>query len=151
MPSRHTRNGRSKSGQLFVYLPHWMLKSVAYRSLTAQARAIHVELIMIYNSRNNGSLALSARDAATRCNINKDTAGRAFKELIEKGFVECVTPGGFSRKDPHATEWRLTHLLCNKTGGVPTKPFMRWSAENQNSVRNEGQSGPKSRTGSGVQ
>jgi hypothetical protein len=94
---------------------------------------------------NNGTIALSARDAARLCKINKDTAGRSFKELIEEGFIEAVTPGGFSRKDPHATEWRLTHQRCDKTGELPSKAFMRRRDEKQNAVPKQGQLGPKPR------
>ncbi len=39
-------------------------------------------------------------DAANAC--------RAFTELRERGFIELVTKGAFSRKSPHASEWRLT-------------------------------------------
>jgi hypothetical protein len=104
-----------------------MLSTPAWRSLTPAARAVYVVLAERYNGQNNGSLALSARDAARLCNINKDTAGRAFRELIDHGFIECVTPGGFSRKVRHATEWRLTVHRCDVRDELPTKDFMRWS------------------------
>jgi hypothetical protein len=145
MPSQHNRKGRSQKGPPFAQLPHWMLDSPAYGSLTPAARAVHVTLIRRYSGFNNGTIALSARDAARLCKINKDTAGRSFKELIEEGFIEAVTPGGFSRKDPHATEWRLTHQRCDKTGELPSKAFMRRRDEKQNAVPKQGQLGPKPR------
>jgi hypothetical protein len=128
-----------------VQLPHWILNSPAYGSLTPAARAVHVELIRRYRGSNNGSIALSARDAAKRCRINKDTASRTFQELIEKGFIVCASPGGFSRKVPHAAEWRLTHHKCDKTGDLPAKTFMRWTGEKQKAVPKQGQPGPKGR------
>lgn len=145
MPNRQDRRGRSKTAGPFVQLHHWMLRSAAYRDLTPAARALFTELVMIYDGKNNGFIALSARDAARRCRVNKDTATRAFRELIEHGFIECVTPGGFSRKVRHATEWRLTHLQCDKTGGAPSKGFMRWPTM-QTAVPNKGQHGPVSGT-----
>lgn len=125
MANRQNKTGRSKSAR-FVKLDCFMLESPAYRSLTPAARAVYVEVAKLYNGRNNGALALSVRDAAERCRINKDTAGKAFSLLQAVGFVECVTPGGFTRKVRHATEWRLTGETCDKTGALATKAFMRW-------------------------
>jgi hypothetical protein len=61
-------------------------------------------------------------------------AGVAFVELQERGFIECLTKGAFSRKVLHATEWRLTFWTCDVSGELPSKAFMRWGRENQNSV-----------------
>lgn len=127
MPNRQNKKGRSKSVGGFVMLTWFMLESPAWRALTPAARATYIELAKLYNGRNNGWLALSVRDAAERCRINKDTAGRALASLQHVGFIECVTPGGFSRKVRHATEWRLTAERCDKSGALPAKTFMRWA------------------------
>ena len=126
MANRQDRRGRSKTGPPFVRLTCYMLESAAWRSLKPAERAIYVELRRRFNGRNNGWLAFSVRDAADECNVNKDTARQAFATLQERGFTECVTPGGFSRKVRHATEWRLTDEPCDKTGALPSKAFMRW-------------------------
>ena len=72
-----------------------------------------------YNGTNNGRLGLSVRRASERCNIARGTAQRAFVELQDRGFVDCMTKGAFSRKSPHATEWRLTlvDLRCHRRTG----------------------------------
>jgi len=106
-----------------------MLDCAAWRHLTPAARAVYLEVARLYNGGNNGFLALSVRNAAERCNINKDTAGRALEALKTHGFIECVSPGGFSRKNRHASEWRLTGEVCDRTGTQPSKAFMRWSPE----------------------
>ena len=106
-----------------------MLESAAWRHLTPAARAVYIEVVRLYNGRNNGFLALSVRDAAARCNINKDTAGRALEALKAHGFLDCVTPGGFSRKIRHASEWRLTAETCDRTGIAGSKAFMGWSPD----------------------
>ena len=59
---------------------------------------------------------------------------RAFAELQERGFIELVTKGAFSRKSPHASEWRLTFNTCDVTGELASKAFMRWGREKQNAV-----------------
>jgi hypothetical protein len=108
-------------------LREFLQASPAWRSLTPQARVVYVELARIYNGANNGRLALSARVAAERCNIAKNTATRAFRELTAKGLIDCATPGGFSYKLRHAAEWRLTEHRCDRTGEVPSKRFLRWT------------------------
>jgi DNA-binding transcriptional MocR family regulator len=110
------------------------LNSPAYLSLSCPARALLVELTRIYNGRNNGQIGLSVRGASERCNIARGTAQRAFTELQERGFIELVTKGAFSRKSPRASEWRLTFNTCDVTGELPSKAFMRWGREKQNAV-----------------
>jgi aspartyl-tRNA(Asn)/glutamyl-tRNA(Gln) amidotransferase subunit A len=92
-----------------------------------------------------GPIGRSAEDAAAMLGV---IAGRDIEdwnqgvgelplpcELQDRGFIECVTPGAFSRKIRHAAEWRLTHLVCDASGRLPGKPFMRWRpTEKQNTV-----------------
>jgi hypothetical protein len=40
------------------------------------------------------------------------------------GFVETAKAGGFSFKQRHAAEYRLTLHTCDVTGATPTKAFM---------------------------
>ena len=42
--------------------------------------------------------------------------------------------GAFSRKAPHASEWRLTWWTCDVTGERPVEKFMSWGREKQNAV-----------------
>lgn len=126
---KHLKNGRSKSGPPFVQLPWFMLDSLAWQSLTPQEVVLYLAVSRLYNGGNNGTLALSARDAAERCNISKNTVTKAFASLVDKGFLEIATQGGFSRKTRHASEWRLTAWQCNRTGALPSKGFMKWRPE----------------------
>jgi hypothetical protein len=134
MSRGHNRKGRSTNGGAFVQLHHFMMKTEAWRSLSTQQRAVYVELAAIYNGANNGFLGLSVRRAAERCNISKNTAAICFEVLEVRGFIECVTPGGFSRKTRHSTEWRLTSCRCDKSGVLPTKAFVRWKPEQTGSA-----------------
>ena len=143
MVSRHNKTGRSTT-EPFVKLTWFLIESPAWRSLTPAARAIYIELAKLYNGRNNGWLALSVRDAAERCRINKDTASKSLAILQEVGFIDCVTPGGFSRKVRHATEWRLNSERCDKTLALPSKAFMRWRPPACQESRPRSQSGSAS-------
>jgi hypothetical protein len=120
MPRRHNHKGRSTT-ERFVSLPHHMLRSAAWRSLSPVARCIFLELSAIYNGGNNGFIALSTRDAAKHVRCSKDTAARALVELTDKGFIVCCSRGHFDRKSPHASEYRLTLHSCNRTGEKPPK------------------------------
>lgn len=134
MARRPNRTGRSTGDARHVRLHHWLLNSPAYLSLSPAARAVHVEIARLYDGGNNGRLALSVRTAAIRCRIARNTAARAFTELQDRGFIECVTRGGFSLKSRHAAEWRLTQHKCDASGQLSKSPFMRWRAPEQYTV-----------------
>jgi hypothetical protein len=132
MPKRPRRNKRLDAPHVRLY--RWMLDSPAYLSLTCPARAVLIEIARGHDGTNNGRLGLSIRRASERCNIARGTAQRAFVELQERGFIDCMTKGAFSRKALHATEWRLTWWGCDVTGELPSKKFMSWGREKQNAV-----------------
>jgi hypothetical protein len=133
MAKRHNKTGRSAT-ERFVALPHYLIGSHAWRSLSPVARCVFIELAVLYNGANNGRLALSARDAAERVNCSKDTAARAFLQLQQRGFIECLRRGRFDRKTPHAAEYRLTLHPCDTTGELASKRFMSWRPEEQKFV-----------------
>lgn len=127
--SRVNKKGRSIGGGRFVQIHHFMMQSAAWRSLKPNDRAVYLEVAAIYDGTNNGRLALGVRAAAERVNINKDTAGKCFLRLLERGFIECAQPGGFSMKVRHAAEWRLAQYRCDRTGQLPSKAFLKWTPE----------------------
>jgi hypothetical protein len=129
--AKKTRKGRSSGEGRFTQLHEYMQNTAAWSTLKPQDRAVYIEVARVYNGLNNGSLARSVRQLADGANINKDTAGRCLKTLVERGFLECATPGGFNRKVPHAAEWRLTVYRCDRTGALPTKAFMKWQPQSQ--------------------
>lgn len=129
MPSSHKATGRSKKDLQHIRLYHWILRSDGFRALSCAARCVLIEIAYGYHGNNNGRLGLSVRTAAHRCRLARGTASRAFRELQEVGFIECMAKGAFSLKSRHASEWRLTWLPCNVTGDLPRKQFMRWPAE----------------------
>jgi hypothetical protein len=133
----HNAKGRTKKGDRFVKLDHWLLNTEAWRSLSPAARALYVELLRRYNGHNNGEISLSVREAARILHIAKDTASKAFKELEAKGFVKRHVCGSFNWKRRHATTWILTDYEFEDEPA--TKEFARWRPERK-------KFGPKSRT-----
>ena len=110
------------------------LNTVRASSTLAPTGAVLLEIARGHDGRNNGRLGLSVRRASQRCNVARGTAQRALVELQDRGFVDCMTKGAFSRKAPHATEWRLTWWSCDVTGELASKKFMSWGREKQNAV-----------------
>ena len=97
--ARPNAKGRNSGSRRFVQLEHALLESAAYSSLTGNARSLLVELMMLFNGRNNGSLYLSVRDAAARIGVaDLGAVGRAFDDLCEAGFIECAKGSSFTSK-----------------------------------------------------
>jgi len=126
MAKHNTKKERNK-GPRYVRLEHWLLNSLAWRSLKPGERTVYVELCKLYNGVNNGAIALSNRDAAERCNISKNTAGKHLNALCKIGFIKVRTPSSFARKNRLANEYELTeYAYFDKQ---PTKDFMGWTPD----------------------
>lgn len=110
---RPNATGRSDTSR-FVRLDYRILSSNSYRALTPNARSLLVELIMLYNGENNGSLYLGVRDAAHRLGVaDHHAASSAFDELRALGFIELTADAYFSVKASNKSRarcWRLPWL-----------------------------------------
>jgi DNA-binding transcriptional MocR family regulator len=120
-------NGRTKRGEPYVRHFRWQLNCPAWKSLSMTARCLEMELKALYNGINNGDLFLSVREAAKRLGVANNTAGKAFKELEERGFIRPKQRGSFDWKLRHATAWVLTEFeYANQPA---SKDFMKWHLE----------------------
>lgn len=134
MAAKQNKTGRSTvTRRDFIIVERYMMRSVAWRSLTPLARATYLEICFCYDGCNNGRIAISVRTLGERLGANKSTASRAVRELVDLGFIEIVKRGAFSVKSKLAAEYRLTAFKCNVTGALPSKAFLRWAPEIQNS------------------
>lgn len=142
MSKRNKRNkpdatGRSNTTR-FARLDHGLLKSSAYRALSPNARSLLVELTMLYNGDNNGSLYLGVRDGAHRMGVADLTAAtRAFDELQELGFIEMTVDSKFrsgSSGQSRARCWRLTWEAGPGRRG-PSMDFMNREPEPKTPAR----------------
>lgn len=103
-------NGRNRTAR-FVKLDHRLLSSSAFRSLSAPARNLLVEMMMIHNGSNNGSLYLSVRDATDRLGYSDKLAvGKMFDELIEAGLVTVTREADFHIKPNETSKARCFRL-----------------------------------------
>ncbi len=111
--NRVNATGRNNTSR-FARLDHRILNSNAYRALNPNDRSLLIELIMLYNGENNGSLYLSVRDAAHRMGVADLTAAsRSFETLQTLGFIAMTMPSEFrpgSSNRSRARCWRLLWL-----------------------------------------
>jgi len=108
------QTGRNDKTSRFVMLPHRVLESAAYATLDLTARALLVELVMLYDGGNNGSIFLSAKDATDRLGLGDNhPALRAFGQLQAVGLIELTKPAHFDVKTGEGSRarcWRLAWL-----------------------------------------
>ena len=125
---RPDATGRSRGTERFVQLTHFMLDSIAWRSLSPTARALFIEVIKRYNGVNNGHIGLGVREAGEALNVKPHTAGLAFWALLECGFLAMAQDSSFVQKKL-AREWRVTCLPMGPRDAPtspPTHDYMRW-------------------------
>jgi hypothetical protein len=111
-----------------VRICHYMMDTPAWKSLGAIERAMYLDIASRYAGQgtNNGKIAYAIRTAAKELSIGTSTAKRALDNLVERGFIACISKGAFSLKSKHATEWRLTEFASDVSNEFATKDFMRW-------------------------
>lgn len=149
MARRRNRNRANATGRndtsRFARLDHRILTSNAYRALSPNARSLLVELVMIYNGENNGSLYLSVRDAAHRMGVaDLSAASRAFDDLMALGFIEVTQESRFvsASETSRARCWRLTWLV-GPGRKAPSSTFLDREPEPQTPARKRMERGQK--------
>ena len=109
------QNGRNEhETNRFARLPHSLLQSAAYRSLSPNARSLLMELISMETGKNNGKMWLSEADAARRMGVScPKVAHKAFAELMAAGFIAITKDRHWHIKTGtgRARSWRLTWLF----------------------------------------
>lgn len=120
-------NRTGRNSPKFVMLRYDMMDSPAYHSLSPVARCVWHEIRRRYNGFNNGDIPLSCREAAERVGIGKDTACRAFDELMDRGFVKIGQDAAFNVKTHLSRRWILTE---EKLGSrPPSNEWRKWQAK----------------------
>jgi hypothetical protein len=97
-----------------------------------------VELAMMENGSNNGTLFLSTRDAAARMGVSDPhTAAKAFEELDAAGFIACTLRGTLAVKagDRRASSWRLTWQSFPELRKGPTNDWVNREAGDKRAAR----------------
>lgn len=129
---RRDANGNKIANDSHARFYPWEHDSAAFQSLSCVARCLLLELKMLHNGHNNGSLFLSVREAARRLHVGKNQAAQAFVNLQDRGFIRPNVVGAFSLKSGArrgmATSWILTEFPIGEEKGTGSREFMRWKA-----------------------
>lgn len=112
---------RQKGG--FICLWNNVVDSPAWADLTPVARSLLIELLRIYRPSRQSRLSLEVRKAADLLNVHKDTASRAFAELVEHGLIALSE--GERWQERQARRWRITFEPC-ANGAEPTDEWRNW-------------------------
>ncbi len=104
-----------------IRLPRAMLGSPAYRSLSPAARALLVELQLLW-APDRTSIHFSSRRAGEALGISKASAARAFRELVETEFVVVTDEAQFSSNGTGKA--RCYRLTWESMGG--REPTAEW-------------------------
>ncbi|MCT8330908.1 hypothetical protein N5I32_15425 [Acidimangrovimonas sediminis] len=108
------KTGRDDRQEHGTFLVRSFLEEPAFRAMTTTAQMLYVWLRLEWRgpqANNNGSIALSVRQAAERLGVSRNTAARAFQELQAKGFLFLTKAarlgvGGLAR----CSEFELTEI-----------------------------------------
>jgi hypothetical protein len=120
------RHRRRESYDRFIALPHWMLKSAAWRTMSPNAKAILIHIWERHNGQNNGAISYSVREAGD-IGLSRMQASRALQDLTERGFLVATRQSAFNLKTKEARLWRITAEGAD--GSPATKEFMSWKAD----------------------
>src|SRR6266446_6614469 len=101
------RKKHRKSGdyERFVALPHYMLRSPAWKTLPPDAKALLIDVWMRHNVMNNGEISYSVREAG-QIGLSRSVAARMFLVLVQRGFLEVRRNSTFTLKTKEARLWR---------------------------------------------
>jgi hypothetical protein len=108
----------------YVKIDHLLMSHPAFKTLTGNAVKLLLYIRQRFNGANNGQISYSVREAAELLRCSKDTAGRAFQELVEHRLLAPTSKGAFHVKVRHATTWRITFEHTNGHGA--TNEYAHW-------------------------
>ena len=124
------KHKRANSLGAYTAVPWAIMKTPAWRAMSAEARLVWIELRgwLKKDWSNNGRMFRSCRDAADAIGINRNTVQQKYFELEHYGFLRR-TREGFLGVDAYglAAEFRFTDL---PHGTHPaTRDYEKWTGE----------------------
>jgi len=118
--NRLRAKGRADGGT-FVSLPHAILESQEWATLSAFEVRLLVDVYGQYNGRNNGALCAAWALMKKRGWRSQDTLNRALGGLQAKGFLIKTRQGGKHRCSLFAVTWREINDCDGRHDVQPTR------------------------------
>jgi hypothetical protein len=129
---------QNRDGGRFLALPHVVMESDAFKSLTGQQIKLLLDIAMQLTAGNvnNGRLSASWRYLSEeRSWTSKDTIRRGLTALEERGLVFCTRKGRMPNVAAwYAVTWApLTHHDGMDVGpqSLPRGAYSHWQSENK--------------------
>ncbi len=127
MPGEKVRAKVNRKGrnayQRYVGLPHYMLNSPAWKTMSPNAKALLIAVWQRHNGVNNGEISYAVSEAA-EIGMKSSPAARAFVELQDRGFLKVSRQSSFTLKKKLARTWILTAERYREEPA--TRDFMKW-------------------------
>lgn len=126
MPSNVNNKGRRITGG-FLMIPHDVLRSDAYRQLSASSVKLLVDLAGQFTGKNNGDLAACMSVMRPKGWSSTATLHKAKLELLSAGLIEQTRQGGMNLGPSlYAVTWKPIDACEDKRGrrrhdATPTK------------------------------
>ncbi|MGX5659383.1 hypothetical protein ACWKWV_06630 [Castellaniella ginsengisoli] len=126
---------KNRDGGRFLALPHVVMESEAFKSLTGHQIKLLLDIAMQLLSSNNGRLSASWRYLSEeRGWTSKDTIRRSLTVLEERGLIFCTRKG----RRPNVAAWyAVTWVPLNHHDGMdvgqqslPRGAYARWQPQN---------------------
>ena len=122
MAKKKPRLGYDQRGGVMA-VSREMRESTVYESMPSTAKVLMDLLHMQW--RNEKPVAYGVREAAQKIGCTKDTAAKAFKVLLDRGFIVCFEQSSFNSKTGSKTrDWRLTWMPFDYKN--PTHNWEKW-------------------------
>lgn len=100
-----------------------MRQTFVYESMPASAKVLMDLLQMQW--RSDRPVGYGVREAAQKIGCTKNTAGKAFNILLDRGFIVCFEQSLFnSRTGSKTRDWRLTWMPFDDKD--PTHNWEQW-------------------------
>jgi hypothetical protein len=104
---REKLTGRKETGR-FLALPHAVIQSDAFESLSGNSIKLLVQIASQYKGRNNGQLTASFGVLKEKGWKSKTTLARCIQELIDAGFIVKTRQGSYPKTlSLYAITWQV--------------------------------------------
>ena len=131
MDKRNRVKNRVNKGS-FLAIPHELLRSENYASLSNKAVKCLLDISAQFNGSNNGDLSCTLK-LMKKCGWNSNSQlDKAKKELLEKGFIVLTRQGGRNKCNLYAITWQPIDECNGKLDRPATKTALGYWKEGFN-------------------
>jgi len=110
----------------FASLPHAYFKTPEFARLSFRARALLIEMALMYWGSNNGSLVATHSTMRPRGFGSKDQLSKALHELLARGWIQVTRQGGRTRATLYALTYRRIDPCRHDFDVRPGPPSHLW-------------------------